>query len=189
MEEKFLNPSMVHNTVETYEIVCRLDHSGKLDESPKDKKKQKAAKALLSNELQKQDSAKPVSLRVSRILAPVSRFRTAQILPQMNLASRASRPGLTVGFLRIPQHVEKEEQMCRVGCLDEPDSLSHCNECPLLYNFFASVCRQATVPPRRGHLLHDLIAQVSPQSLQYGIVVDGCHRCLRLRPQPPLPKN
>ena len=51
----------------------------------------------------------------------------------MKLASRASRPGLTVGFLRIfcnglctaqRFHTEGEEQACRVGCLDEPDSLS-----------------------------------------------------------------
>ena len=49
--------------------------------SPQDKK-QKAATALLRDELQKQDFAKPVSLRVSRILGPVSRFRIAQILPR-----------------------------------------------------------------------------------------------------------
>ena len=51
----------------------------------------------------------------------------------MKLASRASRPGLTVGFLRIPCnglctaqrfHTEGYAQMCRVGCPDEPDSLS-----------------------------------------------------------------
>ena len=29
------------------------------------------------------------------------------------------------------------EQMCRVGCPDEPDSLSHYNECPLT-QFFLS---------------------------------------------------
>ena len=50
----------------------------------------------------------------------------------MKLASRASRPG-TVRFLRIVCnglciaqrfHVEGEEQMCRIGCPDELDSLS-----------------------------------------------------------------
>ena len=59
----------------------------------------------------------------------VSRFRIAQILPQMKLASRASRPGLTVGLLRILCNglctaqrfdAEGEEQMCGVGCPDEP---------------------------------------------------------------------
>ena len=99
-KEKFLNPSMAHNTVEAYEIVCRLDHNVKLDESPQDKK-QKAATALLRDESQKQDFAKPVSLRASKILCPVSRFRIAQSMPQMNHASRASRLGLTVGLLRI----------------------------------------------------------------------------------------
>ena len=89
--------------------------------------------------------------------------------------------GLTVGFLRIlcnglctarRFHTEIEEQMCRVGCPDEP-SLPHYNECPLLYNLFASVWRHATALPRRGHLLHDLITQVFLRSLQCGIVVMG----------------
>ena len=44
--------------------------------------------------------------------------------PHMKLASRASRPGLTVGFLRIlcnglrtgqRFHIEGEEETCRVG--------------------------------------------------------------------------
>ena len=106
------------------------------------------------DEFQKQDFAKPVSVRVPRILGPVSRFRIAQIMPQMSRASRASRPGLSAGVLRIlcnglctaqRFHVEGEEQRCKVGCLDEPDSLSHYKECPLLYNFLASVWRQAIV--------------------------------------------
>ena len=81
-------------------MVRRLDHDGKLNEFPQDKK-QKAATALLRDELQKQDFAKIISLRVSRILGPVSRFRIAQILPQMKLASRASRLGVTVRCSRI----------------------------------------------------------------------------------------
>ena len=36
------------------------------------------------------------SLRASRILGPISRFRVAESLPHMKLASCASRPGLTV---------------------------------------------------------------------------------------------
>ena len=97
---RVLNPSMGHNTVEAHEIVCRVDHTGKIGDSPQGKK-QKAARALLRDELQKQDFAEPVSLRASRIPGKVSRFRIAQIMPQMNRASRASRPGLTVCLLRI----------------------------------------------------------------------------------------
>ena len=70
----------------------------------------------------------------------------------MKLAPRASRPGLTVRSLRIlckglcrRFHAEGQEQMCKVECPDEPDSLLHYNECPLLYNFFASVRRRAIV--------------------------------------------
>ena len=63
--------------------------------------------------------------------------------------------------------------MCRVGCPDEQGSLTHYNECPLLYNLFASIWGHATALPRKGHLLHDLITQVFLRSLQYGNVVMG----------------
>ena len=69
--------------------------------------------------------------RVSRILRPISRFRIAQILPQMNLASRASCPGLTIGFLTHPL----QWSLC------DTNFSSHYNECPLQNNFFASVWR------------------------------------------------
>ena len=111
--------------------------------------KQKAATALLRDKLYEQDFAGPISLRASRILGPISRFRIVEILPHMKLVSRAARPGLTVGFLRIlcnglctaqRFHTEGEEQMCRVGCPDEPDSLAHNNECPLLCTFVVATC-------------------------------------------------
>ena len=56
---------------------------------------------------------------------------------------------------------------------NEPDSLSHYNECPRLYDMFTSFWGQAAVLPRRNHLLHDLITQVFLRSLQYGITVMG----------------
>ena len=71
---------MDHDTVEAHEIVCRLDHSVKIDDSPHGKKK-KGATALLRDETRKQDFAKLMSLRASRILWPASHFRIAQILP------------------------------------------------------------------------------------------------------------
>ena len=131
---------MARGTAEAFNIVCRLDRNGKLDEVSQDEK-QKFATSLLRDKLHTQDFAGPISLRASKVLGPISRFRIADILPHMKLASRASRPGLTVGFLRIPCdglctaqrfHSEGDEQTCRVGCPDEPDSLSHYNECPLL---------------------------------------------------------
>ena len=67
----------------------------------------------------------------------------------------------------------REEQTCRIGCPNEPDSLSHYDVCLLLYNLFASIWVHATALPRRDHLLYDLITQVFLRSLQYGIVVMG----------------
>ena len=62
----------------------------------------------------------------------------------MKLVSRACRPGLTVGLLRILCngpctaqlfHTEDHENTCRVGCPNEPDSLSlSYNECLRLYD-------------------------------------------------------
>ena len=67
---------------------------------------------------------------------------------------------LYVFFAMACVRMEGEEQRCRAGCQDELDSLPHYNECPLLYNFFTSVWRHATLLPRRGHLLHDFITKI-----------------------------
>ena len=63
--------------------------------------------------------------------------------------------------------------MFRVGCPDEPASLSHYNECPLCTTCLPWSGGQATVLPRRGHLLHLITQIVFFYSLQYGIVVMG----------------
>ena len=78
-KEKFLNPSMVHSTVEASDIVRRSDHRCKVDESPQDKT-QKLVTALLCDKIQEQDLANIISLRVFKILGLVSRFRIAQVL-------------------------------------------------------------------------------------------------------------
>ena len=63
----------------------------------------------------------------------------------MKLVSRAARPELTVGFLRIlcnglcTAQRFHNEQTCRVGCPNARRSLSHYNECPLLYNMFINI--------------------------------------------------
>ena len=92
-----------------------------------------------------QDFAAPISSRAYKVLGPISRYRVADILLHMKLVLCASRPGLTVGLLRIlcnglctaqRFHTEDFEQKCRVGCPNEPDSLSHCNDCPILCDMF-----------------------------------------------------
>ena len=70
-------------------------------------------------------------------------------------------------------HTDEHYHTCRVGCPDEPDSLTHYSECPRLYNIFISSWRHATILPRGNHFLHDLITRVFMRSLQYGIVVMG----------------
>ena len=107
------------------------------------RKKQKVATALLRDKLHEQDFAGPISLRASRILGPISRFRVAEILLHMKLASRAARPGLIVGFIRIlcnglctAERFHTEGDVNNYVVLDARmhPTLPHFNECSLLYN-------------------------------------------------------
>ena len=145
-------------------------------------KKQKIATGLLLDKLHKQDFAGPLSSRASRVLGPISRYRVADILHHMKIVSRASRAGLLVGFLRIlcnelctaqRFHTEERDNTCPVGCPHEPDSLTHYNDCPRLYNIFTSFWRHAAIVPHRNHFLHDLISRVFLRSIQYDIVILG----------------
>ena len=110
-------------------------------------KKQKIATGLFLDKLHKQDFAGPISLRASKALGQISRYRAADILLHMKIVSRASRPGLLVGFSRIlcnglciaqRFHTEEHDHTCGVGCPNEPDSLTHYNECPRMNNIVVS---------------------------------------------------
>ena len=180
-ERDFLFPSMTFHTANALDIVCRLDRNDTLDEVSQNDK-QKVATGLLLSKLRTQDFARPLSSRASRVLGPISRHRIVDILPHMKKVSRACRPGLLVGFLRIlcnglctarRFHTAEHDHTCCIGCPDEPDSLTHYNVCPRLYKIFLSFWRHATVLPPRNCLLHDLISRVFLWSLQYGVVVQG----------------
>ena len=139
-EKEFFVPSMAFTTANAFDIVCRLDRDGKLDDVLQNLK-QKIATGLLLDKLHKQDFAGRLYRRASRVLGPTSRQRVADILHHMKIVSRASRPGLLVGFLRIlctgPArrfHSAEHDITCRIGCPDEPDSLTHYNGCPRLKN-------------------------------------------------------
>ena len=121
-ERDFPFPSMTFHTANAFDIVCRLDRDDILDEVPQHKK-QKVATGLLLDKLRAQDSAGPPSGRITRVLGPISRHRIADILPHMKIVSRASRPGLLVGFLRIlcnglctTQRFHTEETRAHLSC-------------------------------------------------------------------------
>ena len=131
-EKEFLVPSMAIITADAFDVVCRFERHGTLDEVPQNKK-QKVATRLLLDKLHEQDFAGPLSSRASKVLGPISRYRVADILLHMKLVPRASRPGLTVGILRIicnglwtaqKIHTEEFDHTCCVGCRNQPDSLS-----------------------------------------------------------------
>ena len=130
-EKDYHAPSMSRGTSDAFNVVCRLDHDGKLDEASRNKK-QKVATGLLSDKLHTQDFCWTNPLSGHQNSGPISRYRVESVLHHMKLVSRASRPGLIVGFVRIlcnvlctaqTFHSEGYEQMCRVGCSNEPDSL------------------------------------------------------------------
>ena len=50
-KEQFLYPSMAHGTMEVYDIVCRLDRTGRFADSPNNNQ-QKAATTLIPDEIQ-----------------------------------------------------------------------------------------------------------------------------------------
>ena len=168
------------STADSFNVVCRLDHGGKLDDAPKNKK-HNVATSLLRGKLHRQDFAGPISLRASKALGPISRYRVADILPHMKLASRASRLGSRLVFYascatvcaRHEDFTLKETSKRVVLDVGMNPILSHYNECPNLYNMFTSIWEQANELPRRNHLLHDLITQIFLRNLQYGIVVMG----------------
>ena len=91
---------MALSIANAFDIICRFDCNGTLDEVPQSKK-QKVSTGQLLDKLHIQDFVGPFSSRGSKVLGPISRYRIADIPPHMKLVSRASRPGLTVGFLRI----------------------------------------------------------------------------------------
>ena len=65
-EKEFLAPSMACSTANAFDIVCRLDRDGKLDEAPQNKK-QTVATGLLRDKLYEQDFAGHISVRDSRV--------------------------------------------------------------------------------------------------------------------------
>ena len=189
-EKNFLFPLLAHSTAGAFDIVCRLDRNDTLDEV-RQNNKQKVATGLLLDKLHKLGSAGLRSSRASRALGPISRYRAAgarfcwAYFPSsvielrtsclMKIVSRASRPELTVGVIRIlcnglctaqRFHTEEHDDTCRVGCPNEPDSLSDYNECLRLYDRFTSCWRHATVFPRRNH---DLITHLYLQAFIMGL--------------------
>ena len=48
-EKEFLAPSMACSTANAFDIVCRLDRAGKLDEAPQNKKQKGATGLILTN--------------------------------------------------------------------------------------------------------------------------------------------
>ena len=88
-------------------------------------KKQKIETGLLLDNMHKQDFAGPLSSRASRVLGPISRHRVADILP--HIVSRASRPGLLVGFFRIMDSAlyrDFTQNMITVAVLDAQMNLT-----------------------------------------------------------------
>ena len=144
------------------------------------KNQEKTVTGLLLDKFHKPDFTGPLACRASKVLGPISR-RVAYILPHMENASRASRPGLLVGFLRllcnvlcITQrfHTAELDHTCRIRCPDELDSLSLQWLSQVVYHllFVLEICYD--IDTKRS-FLHDLINGVLLRSLHHVTVVLG----------------
>ena len=175
---------MAPSTAEAFNIVCCLDRSGKLDDSSQNKE-QKAATALLRDKLFGARLCRTnlfTCLQNSWTDQSVSHCGTSAS-HETCVARRLVLDPLLVFLRNLCNglctakrfHTEGEEQTCRVGCPDAPDSLPHYNECPLWYNLFSSLWEHATSLPRRNHLLHDMITQVFPTKSPIWDCCNGPH--------------
>ena len=150
---------MACSTANVFDIVCRLDSEGKLDEAPQNKK-QKVATGLLRDNLYEQDFELRTSCTTRKL------YHVLLVLSSL-LASYA---------FHATDSARLKDFTLKSAVLDAQIKLTlffDYNECPRLCDMFKSFRRQATVLPRRNQLLHNLITQVFLRSLQYGIVVMG----------------
>ena len=63
-----------------------------------------SATALLCELEQPRDFAHAIAARASNIFGPISRHRITQVLPAVRKATRATRPGMVVGAIRVLCH-------------------------------------------------------------------------------------
>ena len=133
-----------------------------------------SATTLLRDELQKQEI---ISSRVSEFLL----FSHCTDSTTWSFRHVLLALG-TVRFLRIVCnglciaqrfHVEDEEQICRIGCPDELDSLSHYNECPLIVRYVFLVGDRLLCNHGEATSLLTWSHRFFQRSLQYGIVAMG----------------
>ena len=81
---------MSRSTVDAFNIGCRLDHDGKLDEVSQDQQ-QKVATGLLRDKLHTQDFAGPISLRASVVHSQL--FLCIATLLPLRSSNASANPG------------------------------------------------------------------------------------------------
>ena len=123
----------------------RIDRTGQIADLAGCKIHQ-TSMTFLCDTTQTRDFAFLLTARASKILGPISGHLVAQVIPMIRNVAQASRPGLALcdGMCAAKRfHADNEEHTCRVGCIDEPDCLSHHNRCL----FFAHNCSQSGETP------------------------------------------
>ena len=142
-EEKFLILSMAHSTVVALNTVRCLDHSGKLDESPQDKNKWLPQRCFATN-------CKSSSLP-NQCLFELPEFWASQSLshgtdcaPGETGLCWVSYASSAMVFVRPKDFTSREKYRCVELVAQMSLTLSHFNECPLLYNLTAASWRHAS---------------------------------------------
>ena len=143
--KKFLAPSLARGAADAFTIVSCLDRNGKLDDSPQDKKQMAEPQHCFAGNFSRTLPDKSLYVLQEFLDRSVAFALWRFSLHEFCVVCRPSWSHcwflriLCNGFCTAQRfHTEGVEQMCRIGCLDEPDPLAHHNECPLLYNLFPS---------------------------------------------------
>ena len=97
-DDTMLHRSMAYAAMSAHDFANRLDRSGGLQRIPTHKM-QASATALLCEHEQQRDFARAIAARASNIFWPISSHRLTQVLVTTRTASRATHPGLVVGFV------------------------------------------------------------------------------------------
>ena len=156
-----LHRAMANATMKAHEHVCQLDRSGCVPRALSHKM-QASANTLLCEYEQQGDFSRAIAERASDVFGPISRHRITQVVPGIRCASRA-RVGC--GITRVMCHglctcdMDEYDQLCRLGCVHQPDRLRHYIQCP--------------IPMRPLAILHDLLKQTACRGAQHCILVLG----------------
>ena len=143
-EKEFLVPSVDFSTADAFDIVCRLDRDGKLNEAPQNKKTEGCLLDYFLDKLHEQDFAVlfPVEPRKSWDRSVVIELLT--FCTTWDWSRVLSRPVVFTHDFTLRSMIIRAV----LDAQNDTDSLTHYNECPHISFFLVTCCcTSAEKPP------------------------------------------